>query len=300
MADSLVMGREIKKEPYWVSYIRGRIAKKKNFLGMISGPTGSGKSWTGLSICSMVDPTFGPDRIITSMKQLMKLINYGKLKKGSAILWDEAGIDIDAKSWQSLTNKLINSLLQTFRHKQFILLFTAPYMDFIDAGTRKLFHAEFSVLSIDYTKKKTKIRPQLIQYNSRFKKFYYKYLRVTKPPRGVVKISKWNVPKPPNWLIGEYEAIKTDFTTKLNISIEKQLDSIENAKTTERKPLTELQTNVLTLMAKYDDVSKVAIELGITERTIYFHISQARRKKWNIEEFRGKKEARTPKTRDIL
>ena len=283
MSDSLVMGRKIKTEPYWVSYIKGRILKHKNFLGMISGPTGSGKSWAGLSICSMVDSTFGPDRIITSMKQLMKLINSGKLKKGSAILWDEAGIDIDAKSWQSLTNKLINSLLQTFRHQQFILLFTAPYMDFIDAGTRKLFHAEFSVLSIDYTKKKTKIRPQLIQYNSRFKKFYYKYLRVTKPPRGVVKINKWNVPKPSNWLISEYEAIKSNFTTELNISIEKQLDSIEKGKITEKKPLTGIQKRVLTLMAKYDDVEKVAKELGLTERTIYFHISQARKKNYKIE-----------------
>ena len=284
MADSLVMGREKKTEPYWISYIKGRIAKKKNFLGLITGQTGGGKSYSGISICSMVDPTFNSDRIITSMKQLMRLINSGKIKgAGKAILWDEAGIDIDAKTWQSLTNRLINSLLQTFRHQQFILIFTAPYMDFIDASTRKLFHAEFSVLSIDYTTNKARIRPQLIQYNSRFKKFYYKYLRVTKPPRGTVKIDRWNVPKPPKWLIDEYEVIKTDFTTNLNKSIEKQLDNIEEGKTTERKPLTELQKKVLTLMKQYNDVEKVSKELGLTVRTIYFHIAQARKKKYEIE-----------------
>lgn len=287
MADSLVMRRKIKKEPYWVSYIKGRVAKRKNFLALITGATGSGKSWAGLSICSMVDSSFCPERIVTSMKQLIKLINTKKLKKGSAILWDEAGIDIDAKTWQSLTNRLINSLLQTFRHQQLLLIFTAPFMDFIDAGTRKLFHAEFSTISIDYVKKTTKLRPQLIQYNGRFKKFYYKYLRVTKPPRGVVKINKWNVPKPYSWLIDEYEIIKTDFTTKLNISIEKQLDSIEKGKITERKPLTELQAKVLTLMKQYNDVEQVAKELGINSKTVYFHISQARKKNYKIEVLKG-------------
>ena len=29
------------KEKYWVSYIKQRIAKNKNFLGFISGQTGS-------------------------------------------------------------------------------------------------------------------------------------------------------------------------------------------------------------------------------------------------------------------
>ena len=44
-----------------------------------------------------------------------------------------------------------------------------------------------------------------------------------------------------------------------------------------------MQKRVLTLMAKDDDVEKVAKELGLTERTIYFHISQARKKNYKIE-----------------
>lgn len=286
-----------KKEPSWISYIKGRIKKNRNFLGLISGPTGSGKSWAGLSICSRIDPTFGPDRIIMRMRDLMKLINSGKLKGvGRAILWDEASIDIDSKSWQSLTNKLVNSLLTTFRHQRIILLFTTPYMDFIDAATRKLFHAEFSTIGINYENKRTLLKPQRIQYNSRYKKFYYKYLRVKTPNGRRIRLERWNIPKPPNWLIEEYEQIKTNFTTQLNKDIGRQLDDIARKKGIERKPLTYIQKQVLTLMAKYDDVSKVGKDLGITERTVYFHISQARKKRYKIEEFGGEKRGRIQNT----
>lgn len=276
-----------KGDPYWIKYINGRIARKQNFLGFIGGPTGSGKSWTGLSICEMGDPEFGPERIITDMKSLMNLINSGKLHNGSYILWDEAGIDISSKNWQALTNKLINFLMQTFRHQRLVLIFTSPYLDFIDASTRKLFHAEFTTDKIKYKENKCRIKPQLIQYNPKYRKFYYKYLRVKVPGRGAVPLKYWSVPKPSKWLIDEYEKIKKSFTSKLNKDIEKQLDDLEKAKNPDyRKPLTPLQKKSITLMAKYDDIKKVAKEIGISVKTAYFHVSVAHKKGYTNSEFR--------------
>lgn len=289
---SLVIESGRKKEPFWVKYIRSRISKKKNFLGFISGPTGSGKSWAGLSICHQIDPDFGPERIVTSMRQLMRLINSGKLKSGSCILWDEAGIDISSKNWQSLTNKLINFLMQTFRHQRFILVFTSPHLDFIDASTRKLFHAELQTQSIDYNARTTKLKPYLIQYNSRNRKFYYKYLRVRTLHRGVAPLKYWHVPKPPQWLIEAYEEIKNQFTMKLNQDIEKQLDEIEankSKKPQDKRELTPIQQEVMQLSASLDDVEAVAQQLGITTRSVYFHISQSKKKGWKIEDFVAKK-----------
>ena len=275
---NILIASDDRKEPLWISYIKRRIENKKNFLGFIGGPTGAGKSWAGLSICNMVDPTFNPERIVTSMRQLIKLVNSDKLKEGSAILWDEAGIDISNKSWQSLTNKAINFLMQTFRHKRFILIFTSPYLDFIDAGTRKLFHAEFLMSSIDYVNEKSKLKPYLIQYNSRARKFYYKYLRV-KGKMGVAPVKIWNIPKPPQWLIDAYEEIKGKFTSDLNQDLERQLDEVEfKKKSNEKRTLTEQQEKVLTLMAKYDNIPQVAEELGITTRNVYFHLAQAGKK----------------------
>lgn len=279
-----------RKEPCWISYIHSRIRNKKNFLGFIGGPTGSGKSWAALSICHMVDSTFNPERIITTMKDLMTLINSGKLKEGSAILWDEAGIDISNKAWQSLPNKMINFLMQTFRHQRFILIFTSPYLDFIDAGTRKLFHAEFIMSKIDYAEQKAKIKPYLIQYNARQRKFYYKYLRV-KGLVGVAPVRIWSVPKPAQWLVDSYEEIKSKFTTNLNKEIEDQLNKFEEKKESkkekeeEKKELTQIQEHVLQLMAQYDDKEKVANELGLNPRTIWFHLRAAAKKGYTKDNF---------------
>jgi len=266
----------MEKEYRWITYIRNRPKANKNFLGIITGPTGSGKSWTGMSICFMVDKTFTPERIVTNIKQLMELINSGKIKSGQALLWDEAGIDISSRAWQSLTNKMVNYLLQTFRHKRFILIFTTPYMDFIDSSTRKLFHAEFQTQLIDTKKKTVKIKPFLIQYNARNRKFYYKYLRII-TELGLAPVKYWNVPKPPLWLIQEYERKKLEFTKELNIDIERQL------KEGGKKPLTPLQEKAKELYEKHGDTEKVAELMGTSVRNVQFHLWKVKNKGYRLD-----------------
>jgi hypothetical protein len=238
----LVVDKPNRTDAYWVTYIKNRIAKKKNFLGIITGPTGSGKSWSGLSICYQVDPTFKPERIVYKIEQLMKLINENKVESGQAILWDEVGVDLSSRNWQGLINKLINFLLQTFRNKRIILIMTCPYTDFVDANTRKLFHAEFLTQSIDYQNKKVKTKPHIIQYNPRSRKFYYKFLRI-RTKLGVAPLKYWNIPKSPDWLIDAYEETKTKFTNALNKDIERQVKQFRTDKegVDKRKELTEKQ-----------------------------------------------------------
>ncbi len=285
MVKTLIIPTKV-KQSYWIQYIKSRIRRKKNFLCLISGPTGSGKSWTALSIASKLDENFGPHRIVFGFENMMKLINEGEkeLKAGSVIMWDEFQIDAGNRSWQSLTNKLLNSLLSTFRHKNLILLITSPYADFIDSHSRKLLHAEFEITNIDFENKKTRMKPLAIQYNSRFRKFFYKYLRV-KTERGIAPVKSWKVDKPPQWLVDDYERMKNEFTTDLNKSIEKQLEEMKGKKTQERKPLTVLQETAMKLMSKYENSSKVSEEMGLTVRTVNFHISQSRNKGYTVEEF---------------
>lgn len=278
----MIKESEEKKEAYWIRYIHNRIARKKNFLVQISGPTGSGKSWSALSIALELDKNFGPDRIVFGLKGLMELINSEeKYKAGTVFVWDEFQIEAGSRNWQSLANKLLNSLLSTFRHRNFILIITAPYMDFIDSQSRKLLHAEFITRKIDFNKKVTVLKPQLLQYNSRNRKFYYKYLRIS-TDLGPTPVVSWSIHQPPKWLIEEYERMKTQFTTKLNKEIELQLTPQDKSN---RKPLTNKQKEVLTLMAKYGDVEKVSEKSGLNIKTIYFHIAQARKKGHVVEEF---------------
>lgn len=211
-----------------VRYIHRRIKNNKNFLCTITGPTGSGKSFTALSLGELIDPEFNASRVIFKARQLMKLINEGNLKPGSVIIWDEAGIDLSNRNWQSVTNKMLNALLQTFRHKNFILFFTVPYHDFIDSATKKLFHADFETQRINKIQEVVVIKPKLLQYNSNLSKWYRKYLKVSVNGK-IVKIRKWKVPKPSEELIKEYEKAKNQFTKDLNVDIDEQLEKLEGS-----------------------------------------------------------------------
>jgi type I site-specific restriction endonuclease len=209
-----------------IRYIHKRIKNNKNFLCTITGPTGSGKSWTALSIGEQLDKDFNVTRVIFKARELMKLINDGNLKPGSVLIWDEAGIDLSNRNWQSVTNKMLNALLQTFRHKNFILFFTVPYSDFIDTASKKLFHADFETQRINKEDEVVVLKPKLLQYNSNYAKWYRKYLKISSHGK-IVKIRRWKVPKPSEELIKEYEIKKNLFTKSLNKEIDKQLEELE-------------------------------------------------------------------------
>ncbi len=278
-----------KREPYWVTYILGRIARKKNFLGCFTGTTGSGKSLSGITLCDLVDKTFIPNlekRVVFSMLELMELLNdkENPLKNGEAVLWEEGGTSVSSRDWQSLSNKLINFLLQTFRHRRIVLILNVPYIDFIDSNTRKLFHASFETTKIDYKLNKCFVKPRILQYNSRSKKTYEKMLRIH-TPEGVVPLRLWGIPKPAKWICDSYERLKTNFTTNLNEDIMSQLKAEQRG---DKKPLTKLQTQAKDLMDEYKDTSKVAEIMGVTERNVRFHFERIRNKGFDVEENTGK------------
>lgn len=244
------------KEKYWISYIKQRIRKNKNFLGFISGQTGSGKSYSSLRIAEELDPDFNIDRCVFGGVELMTLINSGKLKKGSVIVFEEIGVELSAKNWASVTNKMLNYLLQTFRHKNFILIMNSPYMDFVDASTRKLFHSEMRTAGIDFEKKQARLKPHLIQYNSRIKKFYFKRLKVV-TAQGKVPVDWWLVDIPSKQLRKAYEEKKDAFTDKLNREIQEELEQI-HAKKTKKKELTDDQEELLGMIKEGLNVEQMA------------------------------------------
>lgn len=273
------------KKPSWVEYAHQRIKKNKNFIVTLTGPTGSGKSWTGLSIAEQLDSDFDATRVIFSATELMNLINSGKLKRGSVILWDEAGVDLSNRNWQSMTNKLINLLVQTFRHKGFILIFTVPYSDFVDMATRKLFHANFETQSINTQRKTCRIKPLLLEYNPEVKKWYRHYLKKRLPGGGMSKVRRWDVVKPSEELIKEYEKKKIRFTRELNEDIEFQLQMHNQNK--ERKELTDNQKNIISEWEKGVFIGKVIAEnIGIDPSEVSRNIKRMRNKGYFQEKYK--------------
>lgn len=264
-------------EPSWIRYAKQRTRQNKNFLCFISGPTGSGKSYSCLRIGELLDPEFDVNRVVFGGLELMRLIESGKLHKGSVIVWEELGVSASNRNWQSATNKLLSFLMQTFRHRCFVLLMNAPYMDFADAALRRLFHAELRTVSIDYAEEKVLLRPQLIQYNGRLQKFYYKYLRLI-TPNGVVPVVSWKVGKPSASLVEAYEKRKLDFTNALNAEITRELERQEAKK--QPKALTELQQAAVEAFREGLTQLEVAERLGVSVRMVQQHMRLAKKKEY--------------------
>jgi len=196
----------------------------------------SGKTWTTMSICESIakenKTDFNVDNIVFTLKELMALINSDNLKKGSCIIFDEPQVSISNREFMSEANKVFNYLLTTFRHRNLNLFFCTPYEDLLDKASRKLFHAKFEIVSINYKRQTVRVKPKTTEYNSYMQKFYEKYLRVCyKPEYSTKYVTKklmyWDVEKPSKDLINDYEEKKLAFTTNLNRRIQNRLEKYD-------------------------------------------------------------------------
>ena len=64
---------------YFNGYIVQRIRNNKNFIVAVTGPTGSGKSYSVLRQGETLDPDFNADNVCFTATQFMNLIKWVKL-----------------------------------------------------------------------------------------------------------------------------------------------------------------------------------------------------------------------------
>lgn len=128
------------KHKYWLSdYALRRIKMNQNYILLIVGQVGSGKSYSGISLAEDIDPYFNIDRIIFHPKEFVALLDIG-LPKGSVIMWEEVGVSLSSRDWYREQNKIISSLFETFRRHNLILIMTVPFVKFIDSRIRSMIH----------------------------------------------------------------------------------------------------------------------------------------------------------------
>jgi biotin operon repressor len=154
-------------------------------------------------------------------------------------------------------------------------------MDFIDAGTRKLFHAELQTKGIDFNTNEVKLKPQLLQYNGRLQKFYYKRLQVF-TPIGRLPVDTWKVCKPSDDLIKAYEIKKRKFTDTLNKRILHELEDEEN-KNNNTKELTEVQQQYVNLLTNGLTIKQISEKLSVCSNSVYASIRLIQKKGYKIE-----------------
>lgn len=247
--------------------VKGRLRRNKNYLLAITGETGSGKSYGALTIAQMVDPTFNIKNVVFDSLSLMQQLQRKDIKKGSVLVFDEAGVGMSSREWQSQANKLLGFILETFRFKNVIVIFTMPNLDFLDKKGRQLIHAHAITKGIDHNKKVLRLRLMQLSTEQSTGKIYRKFYRLNGTPIRIM-----GLPKPSKKLCKDYEDKKQEyFSALLADSIEKmEIESGVRLTAQESAVLAKIEAGLL-----HKDIAK---ELNLHKPAVYTVIKRLEKK----------------------
>lgn len=199
------------KERWIADTIRERIREKnKNAICVFTGETGSGKSYSALRLGEIVDKEFSLDHLVFRPLDFLDLVNSSALETGSVIVWDEMGLGMPAREWNSLFNKSIGYVLQSFRFRNLCLLMTVPDQAFIDAQARALFHYLFEAEHINEDAETVSCNVLRVEHSARFHKDYAKH-PIVRTPDGPAKMRTVEFGLPSSSLRKAYEERRAAF-----------------------------------------------------------------------------------------
>ena len=205
----------------------------ENWLCVVCGDTGSGKSYSALRLAEKICPKrFNINNVVFSAEEFMSVLNSGKLRKGDVIVWDEAGVGLPAKEWYDLINKMITYIMQTFRRDNLAVIFTVPAMSLVTSDVRKLFHAYIETVSKNKRKGYVVTKFMNIERNPRTDKLYFKYLhKIEEGMSKKITSTRFFLPSSKEF-IKRYEEKKAVFseTLKKDVESELKLQKIEKLK----------------------------------------------------------------------
>ena|SRR3990167_1671379 len=217
---------------YFTDYIYRRVNKQnKNFLALIQGPTGSGKSYACLRFAEILDKNFNANRIVFSVEEFMDILNNPakyNMDKGSVMVFEEVGIGMAARQFMRESNRLFNFVMQSFRHKNYVVFFNTPIVDFLDVQSRRMLHCLMTTGGINETQKYSILKPFFLVQDLMTGSFLPKYFRIRdSAAQKTLKITQLHVKLPSKELIKQYELKKNKFTHKLNRAILEKVKGLE-------------------------------------------------------------------------
>ena len=188
------------------------IRGKKNFMMLLTGMPGSGKSYAGMSFCKRLSDRLGTRfdgwNICFSVESLINRLE--EIKPGTPILFDEAGASFSSRRSMSQQNIAFSTIIQTFRFLHIPLVWTFPNWNQIDINARRLAHCHMVATGWNEATQLTRVKYLNIVHppvvGNEAPDVIRKYPRVKVGGR-VVKIKNIYVPKPEDLLVEEYEVM---------------------------------------------------------------------------------------------
>lgn len=240
---------------FFYDSIVSRLQKEnKNFNCFILGEPGSGKSWSGLRLCSDLSKIqnipFSADNVCFTTKDFLKLVEKrmeDKLPRGSCILYDEFAVSADADLYRGEDSIItLKNTFSTFRAFGLATFATFPgSIDFTQKKLRTLFHSAILLDGVNTQKGFSHGRVHMLSpgvYNSKLYK---------SAPSGFdengneVTMGSLKFYKPPQDLIEAYEEKQLAFKKNL-IRERMKLERLKEDKIKmKNKPLSEYYSMVL-------------------------------------------------------
>ena len=229
---------ESMKNSVWLlQWIRNRIKKNRNLIALFIGDTGSGKSLSSIRLAERVDPNFSADRIVFTVKDFLDLVNSG-LPAGSVIVFDDAGLGINARLWQEMSARVFGMLTQGFRYKQILTFITVPDETFIERQSRKLVHIRFESTDVQGMMKMKLLSRNTFDPEHPLGKFPRIHRGISEI---IVKMVKFHLPS--DDLREKYEAKKKEYMESRFKEFQEELELLDGNKLTLKngRPALQLQ-----------------------------------------------------------
>jgi hypothetical protein len=190
--------------------------ERRNCIIVIVGKPGKGKSTLAMRVVEVLDKSFRPknmeeaerlirSRIVVEPEKFTEAVaNNPELKRHRGIILDEAGQAFSYEVWQSITNRMLSTLLQTWRWRRLYAIFTVPTLKFFTVQGRRLIDYIIVTDDVDFDKKKTTTHIRTNDVNPISGKPYIKRFKHTK--HGFTRINKSFIWQRPNgYLMAAYE-----------------------------------------------------------------------------------------------
>ena len=268
----------------FLRWINGRFDKNKNYIGVTTGPTGSGKSYVDLRKAELqhrrrFDEEFPIENCCFSVSELMQRVSSGDLRTGEVLILEEAGVNIGSGDWQNKVVKMFNYVLQSFRSMNIGMLLNLPVLSMLSKQARQLVHMHMETTGIDFDRKLCKVKPLVHQLNQHSGKSYWKYMRV-KAGGKVVRVERMSFGMPSEGLIKKYETKKEKFLADITIEFANTLRKLETAKLDKlvRRDLSEVQKEIKSKYMEGIPQTQIANDVGIAQSSVSDHLQ--RMKKW--------------------
>lgn len=110
--------------------------RDNNWMGAVVGETGEGKSYTCLSIAECVDPDFTIDQVAFGLVEFMQLVTDDSYGRGSMIVLEEASVEAAAEDFHEMSNKVLRTVLETWRNQNRGALLNLPTFSRLDKGAK--------------------------------------------------------------------------------------------------------------------------------------------------------------------